>query len=84
MELLITSQDIEPLPKKINKPFVFNNDGILTSTYKEEINENFFHSNPKSLFGIKQKVKSKQFNAFCSVNAILKLSVFAVILIAIL
>jgi hypothetical protein len=76
MELVLTTQEIEPLPKRTIKPFIFNNEGILSSSYKEEINENFFNSNPKSVFGIKQRVKSKQYRATYGISAILKLSVF--------
>ena len=53
MELVLTQQDIEPLPKPKIKPFIFCNEGLLNSNYKKETNENFFHSNPKSIFGIK-------------------------------
>ena len=50
MELVLTQMDIEPLPKQKSEPFVFNNEGLLTSNYKEEIHNNFFHSNYFFLF----------------------------------
>jgi len=80
MELVLTHQDIEPLPKQKIKPFVFCNEGILNSNYKEGTKENFFHSNPKSIFGIKQSVKSKQYQFTSSIETILKLSVFVIVL----
>ncbi len=76
MELVLTQQDIEPLPKQKIKPFIFNNEGLLNSNYKEETKENFFHSNPKSIFGIKQSVKHRQYQFTSNIATILKLSVF--------
>jgi len=82
MELVLTQMDIEPLPKQKSEPFVFNNEGLLTSNYKEEIHNNFFHSNPTSVFGVKQRIKSSQYQYTPSIDAILKLSVFAIAIIA--
>jgi len=31
MELVLTHQDIEPLPKQIREPFIFKNEGLLSS-----------------------------------------------------
>ena len=80
MELVVTQQDIEPLPKQKMKPFVFCNEGLLISNYKEETKENFFHSNPKSIFGIKQSVKRSQYQFISHIETILKLTVFAVVI----
>ena len=80
MELVLTHQDIEPLPKQKREQFIFKNEGLLSSTYKKETCDNFFHSNPKSIFGIKQSVKSKRYQFTSHVDTILKLSVFAVVL----
>lgn len=82
MELVLTQMDIEPLPKQKREAFVFNNEGLLTSNYKEEIHNNFFHSNPNSVFGIKQRIKSNQYQYLPSIEVILKLSVFAIAIIA--
>ncbi|MCK5402291.1 MAG: hypothetical protein KAJ28_11715 [Flavobacteriaceae bacterium] len=81
MELVLTLQDIEPLPKQKKEPFIFKNEGLLNSNYKEETSENFFHSNPKSIFGIKQSVKHRQYQLTSSIETILKLSVFVVALL---
>jgi hypothetical protein len=80
MELVLTHQDIEPLPKQIKEPFIFKNEGLLSSTYKQETCNNFFHSNPKSIFGIKQSVKSNRYQLTSHIDTILKLSVFAIVL----
>jgi len=78
MELLITSQDLEPLPiqkvELVNKPL-----GFLNSKYKQLVKRNFNKKNSRSVFGIKQQLKSKQFNTPCSVETILKVSLFFVV-----
>ena len=84
MELVLTQMDIEPLPKQKSDPFIFKNEGLLTSDYKEEIQNNFFHSNPTSIFGIKQRIKSDQYQYLSSIEVLLKLSVFAIAIIALL
>ena len=76
MELVLTQKDFEPLPIQKQEPFIFNNEGLLNSNYKEETKENFFHSNPKSIFGIKQSVKNRQYQFTSSIATILKLSIF--------
>ena len=83
MEIVLSHQDIEPLPRQKRESFVFNNEGILTSNYKEEIQDNFFNSNPKSVFGIKQRIKSFQYQYTSGVDAILKISVFVIALIVV-
>jgi hypothetical protein len=82
MELVLTKVDFDPLPKQKKESFVFKNEGILTSNYKKEIQDNFFNSNPSSVFGIKQRIKSRQFQYSPSIDAILKLSGFAIVIVA--
>ena len=84
MELVLTQKDFEPLPIQKREPFIFKNEGLLKSNYKEETKENFFHSNPKSIFGIKQSVKNRQYRFTSSIATILKLSVFLGVLSIIL
>ncbi len=80
MELLVTSQDIEPLPETglsvHNGP-----SGILNSKYKAIVKKNFSSLRKPSLFSIKQRLKSKQYSTCCSMGAILKISLFVVGLI---
>ncbi len=80
MQTLVLEQEIEPLPEGIFKPFKFRNEGLLMSSYKQENGKNFFQSSPKSIFGIKQKIKSRQYRFTSGVDTILKLSVFTIIL----
>ena len=84
MELVLIKQELEPLPRQKQVPFVFKNEGLLSSTYKERTRNNFFHSNPQSVFGIKQKVKSKQYQFTSSIDTILKLSVFIIAMVVVL
>ncbi|MBE9488706.1 MAG: hypothetical protein IMY67_00310 [Bacteroidetes bacterium] len=81
MELVLTQQDIEPLSKQKKEPFIFCNEGLLISNYKKETSKNFFHSNPKSIFGIKQQIKSRQYQFTSSIETLLKLSIFVVALL---
>ena len=83
MELVLSHQEFEPLPKQKRESFVFNNEGILSSAYKEETRDNFFQSSPKSVFGAKQRIKSFQYQYTSGIGAILKISVFAIALIAV-
>ncbi|MDB9960670.1 hypothetical protein OAD62_01090 [Oceanihabitans sp.] len=77
MELVITSQDLEPLLEKeeelVNKPL-----GFLTSNYKQIVINNFNSSNSHSLFGIRQRMKSRQMRACTSIETVLKVSLFLV------
>ncbi|MFD2822991.1 hypothetical protein ACFS5M_04880 [Lacinutrix iliipiscaria] len=84
MELLITSQDLEPLPKynedQVNQPL-----GFLNSNYQQIVRHTYNKMNSGSVFGIRQRLKSKQYNSCCSIETTLKVSLFLVIfLIAIL
>jgi len=84
MELTLTQNYIEPLPKRKRESFIFKNEGLLISNYKEETSKNFFHSNPKSIYGVKQSVKQKQYQLTSSIDTVLKLSVFVIALLFIL
>ena len=64
--------------------FVFENEGILSSVYKEEINRNFFHPRASSIFGIKQKVKSKRYSTEILLPAVLKFTFCLILILTIL
>ena len=80
MELVLTQTDFEPLPRQKRETFEFKNEGLLTSTYKEKTRNNFFHSNPDSIYGNKQRIKSWQYGITSNMDTILKLSVFVIAL----
>jgi len=66
------------------EPFVFENEGILSSVYKEEINRNFFQSRASSIFGIKQKIKSKRYSSEILLTAVLKFVICLILVVTML
>lgn len=80
MRALVLSKDPEPFPIREEAQLISTYEGILNSNFKKVATKNFFHSNPHSIFGIKQRVKSAQYQITSHVDTILKLSVFAVVL----
>ena len=80
MELVLTQSAFEPLPRRKREIFEFKNEGLLTSTYKEKTRNNFFYSNPDSIYGTKQRIKSWQYGITSNIDTILKLSVFVILL----
>jgi hypothetical protein len=80
MELAI-HQKLEFVPEPVEVSH-FTTNGLLNSNYKSVVKHNFSASTTKSLFGIRLRIKSSQFNMVNHTAVILKLSVFAIILIA--
>jgi len=80
MEALVLRKEIKPFPLRKKKTLVYKYGGILNSSYKQESRRNFFDSDPQSIFGIKQRIKSWQYGYSSDVETILKLSVFAIVL----
>lgn len=80
MELLV-NQSLEFVPEPIEVSH-FTTHGILNSNYKTVVKQNFSKSTTKSIFGIRQRLKSSQFQTVNHTAVILKLSVFALFLIA--
>ena len=78
---LVLNQELEFVPEPIEVSQKSSR-GLLNSNYKSVVKHNFSKSTAKSVFGIRQRIKSSQFNKVDHVAAILKLSVFATILIA--
>ena len=80
MELVLTSQKLEPSPKPRLKTEFVRPEGLLNSNYKSVVNCNFRNTNSTSIFGIKQRVKSRQYQITSSIDTLLKLSVFVIVL----
>ena len=80
MELSI-NQALEFVPEPIVVSH-FTTNGLLNSNYKSIVKKNFKKSSSKSVFGIRQRIKAAQFRSINHIAAILKLSVFAIVLIA--
>lgn len=77
MELVLSSQNLEPFPKQeIVRP-----EGLLNSNYKRIVSSNYKTTNTNTLFAIKQRVKSRQFQFTSSIDTILKLTVFTVAIV---
>lgn len=64
--------------------FIFKNEGILNSVYKQETKHIFFKSHPKSIFGIKQRVKDQRYRIVRLVPALLKLMFWAIVIITLI
>ena len=80
MELVLKQElDFTPEPVEVSH---FTTNGLLNSNYKSVVKQNFSNTSSKSVFGIRQRLKSSQFNMIDHTAVILKLSVFAVFLIA--
>lgn len=81
MELLL-NQEIETGPEPIEVTH-FTNHGILNSNYKSLVRENFSASASKSIFAIKRGLRASQLNMVNHTEAILKVTLFTILLIAI-
>lgn len=79
---LVLNQKLETVPEPIEVSH-FTTNGLLNSNYKSIVRENFSKSTTKSVFGIRQRIKSSQLNKVNHTAVLLKLSVFAIALIAI-
>ena len=78
---LVVNQELEFLPEPTAVSH-FTTKGLLNSNYKSVVKQNFSASTKKSIFGIRQRIKSSQLSRVNHTAVILKLSVFAIFLIA--
>jgi len=73
-------QKLEPILKsKRVRP-----EGLVNSNYKAIAKHNLRNRSSKSIFGVRQALKSRQYQFTSSIDTILKLSVFAIVLSVIL
>lgn len=79
---LVLNQKLESVPEPIAVSHYTTN-GLLNSNYKSIVKHNFSKSTTKSVFGIRQRIKSSQLSMVNHVGIVLKLSVFAIALVAI-
>ncbi|MCT4630698.1 hypothetical protein [Winogradskyella sp.] len=79
---LVLNQELEALPEPIAVSYNTTK-GLLNSNYKTIVKQNYSKSTSTSVFGIRQRIKSSQFNKVNHTAAILKMSVFIVALLAI-
>ena len=83
MELTIT-QELEPLPIRSLEPEFKTPFGLLNSNYKNVVKCNFNNHNSTSIFGIKRRVKSRRYQFTSSIETLLKVSVFVIVLAVII
>ncbi len=79
MELVVNTFETEPLPKP-RKRFVYTRETLLNTNYKSAAEQNFINSEKPSVFGMRQRLKFKQFNNVNTIAVTLKLSVFVIAL----
>jgi len=80
MELALnTTSEFVPEPIAVSH---FTTQGLLNSNYKSIVRQNFRTLASKSVFGIRQRSKSIQFNTVNHTAVLLKLAVFTIFLIA--
>ncbi|TXG38684.1 hypothetical protein [Seonamhaeicola maritimus] len=70
MQTVLTEQDFEP-------------EGILNSSYKRLVKSNFYNKNSRSIFGIKQRIKSHRYQFTSGIATALKVCAFTTMLIVI-
>jgi hypothetical protein len=81
MELVITSQNSEPLHNQ-NEELINKHLGFLTSSYKKVVCDNFNSVNSHSLFGIRNRIKSRQLSSNSSIAIVLKVLLFLALFFA--
>jgi hypothetical protein len=80
MDLLV-NQELETVPEPVAVSFN-TTEGLLCSHFKSVVNSNFKTTTSTSLFGKRQGLKAFQFNTVNHTAVILRLTVFAIALIA--
>ncbi|WP_282041137.1 hypothetical protein [Winogradskyella flava] len=78
---LVLNQKLESVSEPVAVSHYTTN-GLLNSNYKSIVKQNFSESTTKSVFGIRQRIKSSQLRMVNHTSVILKLSVFAIALVA--
>lgn len=79
MELAIT-QELEPLPIRNLAHSFETPEGLLNSNYKNVVKCNLSNHSSTSIFGIKQRIKSRQYQFTSNIETLLKVSVFVITL----
>ena len=79
---LVLNQELEIVPEPIEVSH-FTTQGLLNSNYKSLVKDNFSQETSKSIFGIRQRLRSSQLNMVNHTATVLKVSIFTLILLAI-
>jgi len=77
MELVLSIEELETLPEPILSEKQIKPNGLLNSNYQKVVMQNLNNTSSQSIFGIKQFIKSRQYQSNLSIGAVLKVSLFA-------
>lgn len=84
MEITLSSHPqniiIDPLPKPRLQEKIIRPEGLLNSNYKAMVRDNFKNVAKDSIFGIRQAIKIKQYYLNISIDTLLKLAVFTIVM----
>jgi hypothetical protein len=83
MELVLPIEELESLPEPRVSEKQARPSGILNSNYQKVVAQNLNNSSSQSIFGIKQYIRSRQYQSNLSIGAVLKVSLFAIIFLII-
>ncbi len=88
MEITLTplaqEVSIDPLPKPRLQEKIIRPEGLLNSNYKAIANRNLNNITSTSIFGIRQAIKSRQYQFTPAIDTLLKLTLFAIVLAVVL
>ena len=77
MELVLTTQDLDPLPSDVKCEFEPSNQGILNTSYKRIARANLLSSNPESVSSVRKRIRSQRLcNTIITPDAFLKFALF--------
>jgi len=81
MELVLNAQEIEPSPIQEKEIVKLETVGLLNSNFKQISRNNYKNFNSSSVFGRRQLIKRRQFQLTTSVETVLKVALFAIIMV---
>jgi len=82
MELVLSTKNFERLSKQ-NEDYINKPSGFLTSEYKTIVKQNYSEQKPTSIFGVKQRIKSRSYSTNNLAETTLKLSLFLIAMVLI-
>jgi len=83
MELVLSVQELETLPEPILFEKQLRPIGLLNSNYQKVVTQNLNNTTSQPIFGIKQRVKSRRYQSYPSIEAAIKVTFFVIIFLLI-
>lgn len=83
MELVLSTENLESLPEPVGFSQHLKPEGILNSNYKSIVNKSLKNSTSQSIFGIRQRLKRGQYRFTSSIETVLKVLTFVILIISI-